>query len=51
MEVVFKINVGIREDGKKILFITNTKEENIGEIEISDKCYEICLKEFSEEES
>lgn len=42
------INVGIREeDNAKILFVTDDKGFNFAELEISDKFYEACLKEFT----
>ncbi|SCJ52328.1 Uncharacterised protein [uncultured Clostridium sp.] len=42
-----KVNLGIRDDNKKILFITDDQENNIGELEISDEAYNIMLKELS----
>lgn len=41
-----KVNIGIREDNKKILFVTDNEERNIGEIEISDKAFEVMLEEL-----
>ncbi len=45
-----KINVGINEENKKILFITDDKENNIGELEISEGYYEHSLREFTKNE-
>lgn len=45
-----KVNVGIKEDGQKILFITDDEENNIGELEISDRAFEVMLEELSDKE-
>lgn len=42
-----KVNVGIKKNGKRILFITDDKENNIGELEISNGYYEHSLREFT----
>lgn len=44
-----KINVGIREDGKEIIFVSNEAGENVGELEISKEYYEASLKELGED--
>lgn len=41
-----KVNVGIREDEQEILFITDDKGNNIGELEISKEYYEASMKEL-----
>ena len=45
-----KINVGINENDEKIMFVTDDNENNIGEIIISDKYYNMSLEEFGGEE-
>lgn len=42
-----KINVGIRENGETIMFVTDDKENNIGEMNVSKELYELALKEWS----
>lgn len=43
-----KINVGINEDNKKIMFVTDDEGNNIGELVISEEYYNASLKEFEE---
>lgn len=43
-----KLNVGIREDGQEIMFVTNDEGENLGELEISKELYEIALSEWED---
>ena len=42
-----KINVGINEEDKKIMFVTDDEGSNIGELEISEGYYEHSLREFT----
>lgn len=42
-----KINIGIKENDEKVLFVTDDKENNIGELVISEKAYEIMLEELN----
>lgn len=44
-----RINVGVSEEEKKLIFITDEDGENIGELEISDKAFEVMLEELSKE--
>lgn len=42
-----KINVGVNDENKKLLFITDEEENNIGEMEISEAYYEHSLREIT----
>ena len=41
-----KINVGLNEENKHLLFITNDEDENIAELEVTEGYFHHCLKEF-----
>lgn len=44
-----KINVGISEEDKKIMFVTDDEGNSMGEFEISEEYYNASLKEFGED--